>query len=311
METTPSHERRGILLMLVSVVFFAANVLLLRAVSLREPAVDGFVSTAIRGFIGCVFVWLAFRGRGFQPARLLQRPLVLMRGAVGAVAILLFYLTIHHLGAGRAVIINLTYPIFGAVLAAPWLGERLVGRQVFWMVVALAGLGVFLAGPAGPAKGPGLLGVSGYEILAMAGAVVAGLAVVLIRLLGREEHPSTIFASQCLWSLLAALPFLTSAVLQLSTWALGLVTLASLFVAVGQLALTEAFRHLSVATGSAIQMLLPVITAAGGALFFAERYSTAELVGALVALFATWFVVRARAVKAPLEAPRPAVPARI
>ena len=285
--------------MLLSVVFFAANVLILRAISLRVPAADGYVASVYRGWVGLVVVLVAYRGRGFEPVRLVKRPLLLLRGMVGAAGILLFYVTIESLGAGRAVILNLTYPVFGALMAAYWLGERLGIRSLGWMLLALVGLGVFFAdGLAGA-------GVTRHEVLALLGAVVAGAAVVLIRVLSREEHPSTIYASQCIWSFVVALPLAGTHLLGLPGWVVLSLVVASLLVTAGQLALTRSFRDLSVAQGSSIQMLLPVATAVGGAAFFGERYVATEIAGALVTLGATWAVVTTRAAAA---VPIPATP---
>lgn len=282
METTKSSERHGVLLMLASIVFFAVNVLMLRGITLHCPAADGYVASVYRGFWGLLAVWLVFRGRGFQPGRLVTRPILLLRGGVGAAGILLFYLTIEHLGAGRATIINLTYPIFGALMAALWLKERLSVRQLSWMLAALGGLVVFFADTALRAR------ISRHELLAALGAVVAGLAVVLIRVLGRSEHASTIYASQCIWTVVVAVPMCLDRLFKLPAWAvLGLV-LASLMVTAGQLALTQAFRHLSVAMGSSLQMLLPVMIAVGGVTMFGETFTRIEVLGAIVTLFATW-----------------------
>lgn len=288
METERSSERQGILLMLASIVFFAVNVLLLRGIALRTPAADGYVSSVYRGWVGLLTVWIAFRGRGFEPGRLVRSPLLLLRGGVGAAGILLFYLTIEHLGAGRATIINLTYPIFGALMAAAWLNEALVRRQVSWMLVALGGLIGFLADGALEAR------LSRHELLAAVGAVVAGLAVVLIRWLGRTEHASTIYASQCVWTVAVGLPFCLNRVFDLPAMTVVGLVIASLTVTAGQLALTQAFRHLSVAKGSSMQMLLPVAIAAGGVALFNERYTGIEVLGAAVTLFATWQVVQSR-----------------
>ena len=63
---------------------------------------------------------------------------------------------------------------------------------------------------------------------------------------------------------------------------------ASVLVACGQLLITHSFRHLSVAKGSGIQMLLPPLTAAGGMLFFDESFTPVEAVGAVITLAATW-----------------------
>ena len=233
-----------------------------------------------------VVIVLAFKGRGFEPRRLLTSPMLLMRGLVGAAGILLFYVTISHLGAGRAVILNLTYPIFGAVMAAAWLKESLGLRQLGWMLVGLAGLGLFFAGSAFEG------GLTRYEGLALIGAVVAGAAVVLIRVLSRSEHASTIYASQCLWSFAAGLPLGASPIVDLPVVAVAGLVVASVLVSGGQLALTQSFRALSVAKGSSIQMLMPLATSTGGMLFFGERYATMEWVGALITIAATWQVVR-------------------
>lgn len=286
MESESSSHRQGILLMLASIVLFSANVLMLRALSLAMPWVDGHVASVFRGLVGWVVILIAFQGRGFEPKRLFTRPILLLRGVVGAAGILLFYVTISHLGAGRAVILNLTYPIFGAVMAAAWLKESLGFRQLAWMLVGLAGLGVFFAGSAFDG------GLTRYEGLALIGAVVAGAAVVLIRVLSRSEHASTIYASQCVWSFLAGLPLGMKPIADLSPTAVAVLVVASVLVSVGQLALTHSFRALSVAKGSSIQMLMPLATSAGGVLFFGERYAMLEWVGACVTLAATWQVVR-------------------
>jgi drug/metabolite transporter (DMT)-like permease len=286
MEKESSSQRHGILLMLLSIVLFAVNVLLLRAIALAVPAVDGYVASIFRGLVGWCVIYLAFRGRGFEPRRLFSSPMLLLRGVVGAAGILLFYVTINHLGAGRAVILNLTYPIFGAVMAAVFLKESLRVGQLAWMLVGLVGLGVFLAGSTSDG------GVTRYEVLALLGAVVAGAAVVLIRVLSRTEHASTIYASQCIWSFLAGLPLGFKPLAEVTPMAAGVLVVASILVSVGQLALTHSFRTLSVAKGSSIQMLLPLATAVGGVLFFGERYSPVELFGAFITLAATWQVVR-------------------
>ncbi|MGE3310003.1 MAG: DMT family transporter [Limisphaerales bacterium] len=284
-ETESSSQRRGILLMLASIVFFAVNVLLLRAISLMAPVVDGSVASIFRGLIGWIVLAVAFGGRGFEPRRIFASPMLLMRGIVGAAGILLFYVTITHLGAGRAVILNLTYPIFGALMAASWLKEKLRAGQVLGMLVGLGGLGVFFAGSAFDG------GVTRYELLALLGAVVAGAAVVLIRVLSRTEHAATIYGSQCIWSLVAGMPAGAKFLPELTFGVVVLLCVASVLVSAGQLALTQSFRTLSVAKGSSIQMLLPFATAAGGFLCFGERYSWMELLGALITLGATWHVV--------------------
>lgn len=274
--------------MLVSVVLFAANILLIRAVSLRLPAADGWLASFFRGAVGLAVVFVLYgRGRGLRPERLFSNKLILLRGVIGGLTIVVFYITVVKLGAARAVILNLTYPMFGSLIAAAWLKERVGRAAMVWMAAGLGGLVLFLGG------GGGLAAPSGYDLLALAGAAAAGWVVVMIRKLRNEEHPSTIYASQALLSLVIALP---AAVKLPQVSAGGWVGLcfASVIVTFGQLVMTRAYQTMSVAKGSAVQMLLPIVTGIGGFLFFGETFRPGEIAGAFIALLATWRVVAAR-----------------
>lgn len=289
---SPGKEREGLALMVLSVFLFSLNVLVLRAIALRWPGADGIMASFYRGWVGLIVVVLMYRDRGLEPRRLFNRPLVVLRGAVGAAGIVAFYVTIEHLGAGRATILNLTYPAFGALMAVVWLGEKLRLSQVLWMAGAFGGLCVFFA--------DSLRGgdFGRFDLIGLFGAVVAGAAVVIIRLLRHTEHPSTVYASQCVWSLGVALPFCAGSIFRIP-WqgAVGLVV-ASVLVALAQLAMTRAFHTLSVARGSSIQMGAPVLVALGGVAWFGERFTALEIAGGVGTLVATWMAVRPQPVAA-------------
>lgn len=282
---------RSVGLMLLSVLLFAVNVLVIRALSLAVPAADGWIASLFRGAVGLVVVGVFFGRRGLAMSHLVTRPLVLVRGVVGGLGILALYLTVVELGAARAVIINLSYPMFASLFAVWWMRETLTPRAWLWMAVGFGGLVLFLAPDAGG-------GIGLWDGVALAGAVAAGAVVALIRLLRHSEHTSTIYASQCGYSVLFALVPGGAAVGQVGAGALVVLALAAAVVAVAQLAMTHAYRDLTVAQGSSIQMLLPLVTAAGGWAFFGESFSPVELAGAAVTLLATWQVV---------VAPRPPV----
>ena len=278
-------ERTGIGLMLGSVVLFAVNALLVRGLSLAVPAADGWVASLFRGVVGLTIVALFFRG-SFRPSHLFKHRLLMVRGLLGGFGILALYITVVELGAGRAVIINLSYPIFGSLFAALFLGEALPARAWGWMIAGFGGLLVFLGGGVDFAIGP-------YDLLALVGAVAAGAVVVMIRQLRHSESTATIYSAQCLASALIAVGPATEATRQLPTSAILLMTVAAVLVALAQLAMTHAYRSLSVARGSSIQMLLPLVTALGGWALFGERFSPLELGGAALTLFATTRILAA------------------
>ena len=285
--TRQTSATKSILLMLSSVILFAANVLIIRGLSLHLPQADGWVASLFRGVVGMLIVSIIFTGRGLKMCNVFTRPLLLMRGVLGGLTILAFYITVVHLGAARAVVINLSYPMFGSLIAATFLKEHLPLRAWLWMLTGFSGLVVFLGG--------GLHGEIGfYDFLGLAGAIGAGGIIVLIRQLHLTEHTSTIYISQCIFSVVfAAGPAITPA-LGLPPSGMLVMMLAAAIVAVAQLAMTHAYRELAVARGSAIQMLLPIFTAIGGFFFFGESFTIEEIGGATLTLFSTWQVVRSR-----------------
>jgi drug/metabolite transporter (DMT)-like permease len=283
-----SFDRRSVMLMLGSVVLFAVNTLLVRAVAVHVPAADGWLATFFRGTVGLIVVFAIFgKGRGFAPSRLFSSRLIIIRGVVGALSIIAFYVTIVKLGAARAVILNLTYPIFATIIAGIWLKEKLTRGAMIWMLVGFAGLFIFLSDDGQ------LLRPSAYDLLAIAGAVGAGWVVVIIRRLRHDEHPATIYASQALFSLILAAPAAAKLPhLPVLAW-VGLAA-AAVIVTIAQLIMTRAYQFMSVSRGSALQMLLPLATAVGGFVWFGEIFHPMEIGGALLTLFATWRVIARR-----------------
>ncbi|MCW1885221.1 DMT family transporter [Luteolibacter flavescens] len=297
MKPPDAHDPRGLALMLLSVFLFAANTLLLRALSLHLPAADGWMGALYRGTVGMLMVAALYGfGRGLSVRALLGSKLVALRGIVGALSIAAFYLTIAELGASRAVVLNLTYPIFATLIAAWWLKERVSRSALLWMLAGFAGLLLFVGGDA-------TRGITAWDGIALAGALGAGIVVVLIRKLRATEHAGTIYASQCFYSILLALPIRGAEVGKLPPHAHLWLILAAIIVGVSQLVMTNAYRTMPVSRGSSIQMLLPLVTAAGAYFLFGERFTALELGGAALTLFATW-----RVAAAPKRRPEPANP---
>ena len=133
-----------------------------------------------------------------------------------------------------------------------------------------------------------------YDSVAFLAAATAGLCVVMIRHLRHTETTSNIFASQCVFALGIGLLCSGSEVLITDPWVFALVLLASIMVASAQLCLTEALRHLSVAKGSTLQMLTPVVTAVASALLLGESFGVLEIIGGSAILIASYRITLER-----------------
>lgn len=276
---SPTVLGPGLFLMLASTACFTANVLLIRA--LGSAAVAGiWVIVLARFTVGFGLVAMLFR-RELELGRVFTHPMLARRGIVGGICTCGFYLTIDHLGAGRAVFINNSYVIIAGLMAVPMLGERF--RPALAAGGAGALLGLALLTDAFGSHRP----FSVYDLVALAAAVGSAYVVITIRQLHATTHTGTIFASQCVWGILLCLgPALYSAGPVSVTGGLGLLA-SGLAAGGGQLLMTRAFREMPVAQGTLIQTLVPVGVAAGGLIFFGEHLSTDELTGGALILAGT------------------------
>lgn len=279
-----SLDLKGVMWMLTSALLFAGNTLLIRGASLASTGANGWQATLFRGAVGIAILCVFYTGgRGFEWRRMFSNRLVIMRGLIGCFGIICFYITITELGAGRAIVINLTYPMFATVIAAFWLGEKVRVATRWWLVAAMAGLVIFLS----DAKMN--LAPSPYDLLGLLGALSAGWVVVIIRKLRNQEHPATIYGAQAGASLLLGLPFIGKVPeLPFAGWSL--LALGAVVVTFAQLIMTSAYQRLSIAQGASIQMTLPIFTALGAYVFFGEKFQKHELAGAMIVLFAIWQV---------------------
>jgi drug/metabolite transporter (DMT)-like permease len=267
---------RGRVLMLASTAFFIANVLLVREVGTRW-AITPWLLSASRFIIGLGLVFLPIMPGGPVDVRsLLRSPLVVTRGVVGGAAVAVYYVTIPALGAGRATFINNTYILWGALLAAIFLRERLQPRMLVALMVGLVGVGLLTG------VSPQGWDFSRADLLAVAGAVGSAIVVVVIRQLRHRETIATIFGSQCAWGLACTIVPAATGWEMPGAVAIALLVVSGLLAAAGQFFMTAGFQKLPVAEGSLLQMIVPVGIALGGVVLFGERYTLPELAGALL-----------------------------
>ena len=290
----PLHHRRAVTLMLLSAACFTANVLLVRTLGAMNAANIWLVSSA-RFVIGLGMIMTIYR-REFQPGHLWRNRKLIQRGLAGSTGVYLTYLTVVKLGAGRATFIGYTYVIWGALLAAWMLREKLRAAVIVGGVAALAGIGL-LVNVFSTQSSPGL-----YDLLAVVTALLSAYVVVTIRQLHETEHTSTIFAAQCAYGLVLCSGPAVLTYQPLSAGAWGVVLLSSLTAGAGQLAMTRAFRDLPAAEGSLIQMLVPLGIAVGGMVFFHEHFAWHEAIGAALILGGTAYTAVRNATTANAEA---------
>lgn len=268
-----SSNSKGVLLTLGSVVFFALMAVLVKSV----PNVSSYQTTFFRFAIG-VGITGILSLFGIIHLNFNDKKGLFWRGFVGGIAVYLFYLAILKLGVGKGSVYIYSYPIFATLFSMLILKEKV--EPIKFVIIAISFAGLILLSVGG-GKGS-LAGIGFYELIAIAGSVTTGLAVVFVKKLHDRDNSYAIFFSQCIvgfWMFL--IPSGTTQASGNLTEIL-LLILIGIVATIGQLFMTEGYKYVNVATGSLLQSLVPVFNLASGWLIFGEQYSFIELIGAFI-----------------------------
>jgi drug/metabolite transporter (DMT)-like permease len=205
---------------------------------------------------------------------------LLLRGAFGGGAVLCYFLAIQHLTVGVATLLNYTAPVFTALWAWLFLGERIALGTVGALAMTTAGVGVVIyanAPPGGVALGP-------WQIVGILSSVLSGAAVATIREVRKTDGAWEIFAAFCV----AGAMF--TGVPAARHWMTPTTTEWAMMVGVGvtsvvaQLMMTHALRYLPAAAAGVLFQLTPVSTIVLGRVVYGERPVPLAIAGSVVTL---------------------------
>lgn len=192
--------------------------------------------------------------------------------------------------SGLSSVLNATTPLWGALIAALWLGERLSASRAAGLAVGFAGV-VLLAWDQASLR-PGEHGVS--AAVAIAACLVAtlcyGFGANYARARLRAAAPMAMAAgSQFAAAIVLALPGVWSWPAQMPgprSWA-AVAALAALCTGLAYLLYFRLIARLGAARAVSVTYLIPLFGVAWGALFLGERVTPVMLVGAVVVLAGT------------------------
>jgi drug/metabolite transporter (DMT)-like permease len=259
---------RGYAALYSSALLFAFTSLFVKLASRYHSAI--FVSSArfALGILLCSSV-LLFRYRSLRPAR---PGLVAARGIFGAASMSLTYAAISLTGPGRAALLSNTYPLFVAIFGALFFGERFEPRTLASIAICTAGAALVMR----DGSGASLTG----DLLALGGAIFAGVAVNIVRRATQTDNPFMLYLSPCLFGL-PILAFAPAGESLSSGGAIGLafllcVGLVSFFA---QTLMASGYRSVPAGRGSVVFYLETGLTVALGVLFAGERFTARFALG--------------------------------
>ncbi len=220
-----------------------------------------------------------------------NKKLLFLRGLTGGTAVFIGILSITKLGLSKGMVLVSAYPIFASVFSAIFLKERLRVINFAAILTALVGI-YFIAYDKG--QDFTLLVFGKYELLAILGAMIAGIAITLIRKLHDTDDSPAIYFSQCVVGMwLVTIPAFRGGT------AVGLKAVFILLgmgasISVGQLLMTEGMKYVPVKIGSLLLLLDPVLCYVAGVVIFSEPLTFFCLLGAVLVVVSCATVLAGR-----------------
>jgi len=205
-----------------------------------------------------------------------HKKLLLLRGFLGVFSLVFFFQSLKYLSVGTAVSLRYTSPIFAAIFAIIFLKENI--KPIQWLLFLIAFIGVLII------KGFGndinYLGL----IYVLFSAISLGLVLVIIRKIGKREHPLVII------NYFMVMAFFFVGFMSIYYWKnpnvnqLLLLSSLGIFGYIGQLYMTKAFQTNETNLLAPLKYLEIVFTIIIGVFWFQEIYNLYTVLGIILIL---------------------------
>jgi len=254
--------------MLLSALGFALMAACVKEVSTYGIPVMEII--AARAVVSLIISYLDVKRKGISLWGT-DKPRLIARGVVGALALICVYYAITTLPLAEATLIQYLHPAFTAIIALIFLREHLHLSTVICIVLSIAGLAIMVQ--AGQLVGeiselPRL-----SVIIAILGALGSAIAYVLVRRLSQSEDSSVIIFYFPLVALPVACLFPGESFVMPDFHALILLILVGIFTQVGQVGLTKAMQTEGAGKATAYSYVQVIFAVILGWVIFSETPS--------------------------------------
>jgi drug/metabolite transporter (DMT)-like permease len=255
------------------------SLMLVVAIAGREAAreLNVFQIMEIRSVLGLVLLYPLIRAAGgFTALRTSRFRLHASRGLLHYAAQLGWFYALTLIPLGQVVSLEFTMPIWTAILAASFLGERMTIWKI--LAIALGLIGVFvIVRPAAGQINPG-------QWIALAAAVGFGTSVAIMKSLTRTEASVAIV----FWMLAVQVVAGVLPTLYVWVWPSPYAWACAIAVAIGgtysHFCMARAMLYADATIVLPMDFLRVPLTAAAGWLIYAERMDAFTVLGALLIL---------------------------
>jgi drug/metabolite transporter (DMT)-like permease len=243
--------------------------------ALRELNV--FEMTEIRSVLSFVLLLpFVFRAGGFSAIKSRRLPQHIARDLIHFGAQVSWFFALTLIPIGEVVSIEFTMPLWTAILAASFLGERITSWKAIAIALGMIGV-VIIVRPATGEVNPG-------QLIALAAAIGFGISMVLVKSLTRTDSALTVI----FWMMVvqASAGLLPAAYVWVwpSAAAFGWVVVIAVCGTCSHYCLTSAMRYADATIVVPMDFLRVPLSATIGWLLYAERLDAYTLFGAALIL---------------------------
>lgn len=286
----------GVRFMLLSALGFALMSACVKYVS--EYGIPVFEIVAARALVSLIISYLDIKRKRLSVWGN-NKPLLLLRGAVGTLALMCVYYSVTTLPLAEATILQYVHPVFTALLGVLFLKERIQGATMICIALCLVGLGFMVQ--------PSMAQGSGHELplfsvmMALLGALGSSIAYVVVRKLSQTEDSSVIIFYFPMVALPTSVCLMWNDFVMPSLYLTLILVLVGVFTQVGQYGLTKAMQTQAAGKASAYSYVQIVFSTLIGVWVFNEipsiwTYLGGGLIvtGALINVFGKQLIPSAR-----------------
>lgn len=265
---------------------WGASFLFIRIVS---PAIGPLLTADLRMLVAGIALVAWFRLIGFDPQwRLWMREYIVVGVLTSGLPFLLYAYGALSLTAGQMSVLNATSPMWGALMAAALLGERLTARRIGGLVLGIAGVAL-IARPSGEALN--LLPVAAC----LGAAWCYGFTGAYLKRWARAAPAKGMAVGTQVSAGLLMLPLAALFPPAAPPTALVVACVLALGLVCGALAYLLYFRliqDVGPAGALTVTYLTPLFGMLWGAVFLGELLTVSMLAGAALVILGTVFVLR-------------------
>ena len=280
-QTTPSRPVAGILWMILTGLMFVAVTGIVKYVGSDLPAAQG---AFLRYLLGLIFVIPMIRP--IMRARLSPRQLRLfgLRGVVHTGAVILWFYAMSRIPLAEVTAMNYLSPVYIAIGAAMFLGERLPPRRVIAVIVAFVGAMLILR--------PGVRALDPGHIAMLFTAMGFAAGYLIAKRMSGEVSASVIVGMLSIAVTIGLAPFAYAVWVPPTIEQVGWMFLVACFATAGHFTMTLAFAAAPVTVTQPATFLQLIWAVILGAVIFNEGIDGWVIFGGAIIMasvsFITW-----------------------